>query len=142
MSDDLPVRRGLVIPGHELVEQVSLSGGPGGQHVNKTASRITLRWCVPKSGVLGDAWKKRLMTRLASRLTKDGELLVHADSQRSQLQNREAARARLAQIVDEALTLPKTRRATKPTKGSKRRRIEAKKRRSDVKRGRRPPDSD
>lgn len=142
MSGDLFVRRGLTIPAHELVEQVSHAGGPGGQHVNKTASRITLRWCISKSGVLGDTWRERLLAKFASRLTKDGELLVHADDHRSQHQNREAARARLAELVDEGLKVPKKRRATKPTAGSRRRRLDAKKRRGDVKRGRKRPDLD
>ena len=142
MNEDLFVRNGLTIPGHELVEQVSHSGGPGGQHVNKTASRITLRWCPAKSGVLNDTWRARLLKALASRLTKDGEVLVHADSQRSQLQNRENARRRLAELIDAALKVPKVRRATKPTHGSKKRRLAGKKRRSDTKRNRQRPDSD
>lgn len=139
--DDLPIRRGLVIPGHELQWQVSLAGGPGGQHVNKTASRVTLRWSVSKSGVLGEVQRARLLAKLASRLTQEGELLVHVSDSRSQLSNKETARQRLAELVREGLLVPKVRRPTRPTKGSQRRRVEGKKRRSDTKRQRRRPDS-
>jgi ribosome-associated protein len=141
-ADDLPVREGLVIPGSELTWQVSHAGGPGGQNVNKTASRVTLRWSVSESAALGDAWRARLLERLASRLTQSGELLVHADSARSQLDNKRVARERLADLVRDALHVPKARRATKPTRGSKRRRVDSKKRRGDTKRLRKRPGSD
>jgi ribosome-associated protein len=141
--DDLEVRSGLVIPAAELTWSVSRSGGPGGQNVNKLSTKVTVRWCIAESAVLSDAWRARLLTRLAPRLTKQGELVVHVDSSRSQLDNRREARQRLAEIVREALHVAKKRRPTKPTKGSKRRRLAAKKQRGDTKRLRgRPPRDD
>lgn len=141
MSDDgdLAVKRGLVIPADELGLSVSGAGGPGGQHVNKTATKVTLRWSVRGSRALSDVQRARLETKLASRLTKDGELLVSADDSRSQGDNKRLARERLAQLVRDALHVPKARRKTKPTRGSKERRLKGKKQRSDTKRLRRDP---
>ncbi len=141
-SDDLQVRRDLVIPGDELQMSTSRSGGPGGQSVNKTSSRVTLRWSVAHSRVLGDARRRRLLERLASRLTSDGELVLHVESERSQLENRRIARERLVEVVNAALHVPKARRATKPTKGSQRRRVKTKRQRGDTKRLRKPPSGD
>lgn len=138
----LPVRKGLAIPPDELGWSTSRSGGPGGQNVNKLETKVTLRWNVRTSRVLGEAWRARLLEKLASRLTEDGELVVHASSERSQSANRFDARRRLAELVDEGLKVPKKRRPTKPTKGSKRRRLAAKKQRSDTKKLRRRPPRD
>ena len=139
---DLEVRRGLVIPGDELEFAASRAGGPGGQHVNTTASRVTLRWSVADSAVLSDTRRSRLLHKLAPRLTKGGELIVHADTERSQLDNKRLARERLAALVNEALHVPKARRKTRPTRGSKERRLKSKRRRSDVKQARRRPARD
>jgi len=139
---DLPVRRGLVIPADELSVSASRSGGPGGQHVNTTSSRVTLRWSVATSRVLSDTRRARLLQKLATRLTKLGELIVHADTERSQFENRRLARERLAALVDAALVVPTARGKTRPTRGSKERRLKSKKRRADVKRGRRGPSRD
>ena len=133
---DLPVGPNLIIPAAELQEQVSTSGGPGGQHANKTSTRVSLRWNVPASAVLTDTQRARLMERLASRLTRDGDLLVHADDTRSQADNRALARQRLAATITAALHRPKPRKPTRPTRASQRRRVESKKRRGAVKRGR------
>jgi len=139
----LPVRRDLVIPEDELHEAVSRSGGPGGQNVNKVATRVSLRWSVAGSRVLRDEQRARLLARLASRLTREGELVLHVDSTRSQLQNREEARRRLAELVRAALIVPRARKASKPTASSRARRHESKRRRSAVKRQRgRPSDDD
>jgi ribosome-associated protein len=139
-AEDLRVLDSLLIPGAELEWAASRSSGPGGQNVNKLSTRVSLRWRVTTSGVLSDSQRARLLSKLGSRLTKEGELLVHGDGCRSQLDNRRAARDRLAQLVRDALHVPKSRRATRPTLGSKRRRLDAKKQRGQTKRQRgRPP---
>lgn len=138
-GDELFVRAGLVIPADELHVSTSRAGGPGGQAVNKIESRVTLRWSVRDSRVLGDVWRARLLQKLASKLTNDGELVVHAASERSQLQNKEDARTRLAELVAAALHVPKARKKTKPTRGSQRRRLASKAKRADVKSRRRDP---
>ena len=142
VDDDLPVRQGLTIPAAELSWSASRASGPGGQNVNKLSTRVSLRWNVATSGALGDVWRARLLEKLASRLTKAGELVVHADEARSQLDNRLEARRRLAEIVDKALHVPKKRRPTKPTKGSKKRRLDAKSRRGQTKKLRGRPGRD
>lgn len=140
--DDIPLAGGRVIPGSELSEQVSLSGGPGGQHANKTSSRVTLVWNVAASVKLTEATRARLLERLGNRLTKDGVLQVSVDANRSQHLNRETARERLAEWVSEALKVERKRRKTKPSKGAKQRRIDGKKRRSALKKGRSRPSED
>ncbi len=140
MSDgDLEIRRDVVIPADELVVTTSHSGGPGGQNVNKVATKVILRWNIRESVALGPTRRERLLTKLASRLTTAGELVLHVDEHRSQGRNRELARERLVELVRESLVVPKARRKTKPTKGSKKRRLAQKKRRGDVKKMRRPP---
>jgi ribosome-associated protein len=142
MEDNLYVAEGVTIPGAELGVVASRSGGPGGQNVNKVSSRVTLRWNVRTSTAL-DAGRKRLvLERLASRLTVAGEIVIHADEHRSQHMNRESARARLADLIRETLTIAPRRIPTRPTGGAKRRRLAGKKLRSEVKRGRRAPSAD
>ena len=136
MPADLEVQRGLVIPGDELHETASRAGGPGGQHVNKTSTRVSLRWNLTQSRALTRAQRAQLRRRLASRLTRDGALVVHARTTRSQAQNRRLARERLAERIRAALVVPKRRRSTRPTQGSRERRLEGKRRRAGVKRGR------
>jgi ribosome-associated protein len=133
---DLPVRRGLVIPAGELSESASRAGGPGGQHVNKANTRVTLRWNPGRSAVLGPVQRSRLRERLGGRLTASGEIVVHASRRRSRERNREDARARLAELVREALATRRTRVATRPTRASRERKLEAKRQRSRVKRSR------
>jgi ribosome-associated protein len=130
---------GLVIPDGELTERFSRSSGPGGQSVNTTDSRVELSWDVTASAVLTDEQRDRLLARLGSRLV-DGVLTIAASEQRSQLQNRAAARARLQHLVTEGLQPPPpARRATKPSRAAKARRVEAKRRRGNIKSGRRQP---
>lgn len=136
MQEDLPIQRGLTIPGHELDVQASVGGGPGGQHVNKSATRISLRWNVAASGALTMFQRQRLMEKLSSRLTNDGEIVLHVHQHRSQQRNLEEARDRLTAMVKGALIIPKARRPTKPTRASKKRRVESKKRRANVKKNR------
>lgn len=124
---------GLVIPTPELVERFSRSSGPGGQGVNTTDSRVELRWDVAASAALGDEQRARLVERLGTRLV-DGALVVVASEHRSQLQNRVAARARLSIIVMDALAPPPpARRATRPSRAAKQRRLDAKKHRAALK---------
>jgi ribosome-associated protein len=133
MAQALPVASGLVIPGREIHESASRAGGPGGQHVNKTSTRVTLRWNVETSEVLSDAQRRRLRRRLASRLTRRGALVVHADATRSRTRNRALARERLAALVREGLATRRPRRATRPGAAARARRVQAKRRRSAIK---------
>jgi ribosome-associated protein len=139
---DLEIRRSLVIPGCEISEAASRAGGPGGQHVNKTSTRVTLRWNVRDSAALGAAQRARLLERLGPRLTRSGSLVVHAARSRSRAQNREAARSRLAEIVRDALRTTRHRVPTRPGKASRERRLTQKKQRSATKRRRAAPDRD
>ena len=138
--EDLEVGPGCVIPAAELTERASRAGGPGGQHVNKTASRVSLRWNVRRTQAVDETRRLWLLERLAARLTRDGDLIVHAQGDRSQYRNRILARERLAELVAEALRLPRQRRPTRPTRGSRERRLVSKRKRADVKKGRRPQD--
>ena len=129
----------LTIPESELSWRFSRSSGPGGQGVNTADSRAELIWDVAGSTVLTPHQRERLLDRLSNRLV-DGVLTIAASEHRAQLRNRDAARARLAAVVADALRPPSPqRRPTKPSRGSKERRLDAKKRRTDVKRLRRPP---
>jgi ribosome-associated protein len=135
----LPIRRNLVIPASELVESASRAGGPGGQHVNKTSTRVTLRWNARESGALSDAQRARLLARLGPRVARSGDLLVHAGRFRSRAKNREAARERLAEIVRDALRTKRRRVPTRPGKAARERRLQQKKHRSATKRTRTRP---
>jgi ribosome-associated protein len=137
MAGPLKVNANLTIPEAELRWRFSRSSGPGGQSVNTTDSRVQVRWDVAASTVLTPEQRERALDRLADRLV-DGVLQVSSSEQRSQLQNRETAERRLAEIVAAALAPPpRSRRATKATRGSQERRIAQKKRRGNVKRLRR-----
>ncbi|OZD43773.1 aminoacyl-tRNA hydrolase [Rhodococcus sp. 06-1477-1B] len=140
MADmDVRVTAGLTIPAAELSWRFSRSSGPGGQGVNTADSRVELMWDAAASGVLSPVQRERLLERLGDRLV-DGVLTIAASEYRAQLRNRDAARARLAALVAEAVRAPAPpRRATKPTRGSKERRLQAKQRRTDVKRMRQRP---
>lgn len=129
--------RSLVIPAAELVERFSRSSGPGGQGVNTADSRVELGVDVARSAAVPEHLRARILQRLAGRLA-DGVLTVAASEHRTQLANRRAARERLAALLREAAAAPPAvRRPTRPTRGSQRRRVEGKKRRGEVKRGRR-----
>jgi ribosome-associated protein len=139
MEEPLVLEKDVVIPGSELWFTASRAGGPGGQHVNKTSTRVTLHWNLSETGALTPAQKRRAMTRLASRLTKDGVLQIHVDDSRSQKTNRELGRERLADLVRFAIKAPKKRIPTKASKAAKRRRMEEKARKSKIKRLRSKP---
>ncbi|CAH0138236.1 Peptidyl-tRNA hydrolase ArfB [Microbacterium sp. Bi98] len=135
----LRVSSGLTIPEAELSWRFSRSSGPGGQSVNTADSRVELLWDAAGSTALTPHQRDRLLDRLSGRLV-NGVLTIAASEHRAQLRNRDAARERLASIVAEALRPPAPqRRATKPSRGSKERRLKAKQRRTDVKQLRRRP---
>ncbi len=130
---------GLTIPDAELVERFSRSSGPGGQGVNTTDSRVELHWDVGASRVLSDLQRDRIAERLGARMT-DGVLTLVASEHRSQRQNRTAARGRLAHLVAEALEPPgPPRRATRPSRAARARRVDAKVQRGRLKGTRRRP---
>jgi ribosome-associated protein len=142
MDEGIPVTPAVTIPADELEERATRAGGPGGQHVNTSSTRIELVWDVAGSRALDEAQRAHVMRRLAARLDSAGRLRIVAATHRSQLQNREAARARLAEVVAAALVVPKRRRPTKPTKASRERRLAGKKRRGERKRDRQRPAGD
>ena len=126
----------LQIPDQELVETFVRASGPGGQNVNKVASAVELRFDVTRSSALSEALRARVLARRDRRLTSEGVLVIHANRFRDQAKNREDARARLAEILRAAQHVPKKRVATKPTRASKERRLDAKKLRAKHKAGR------
>ena len=120
------VTANLSIPETEIVETAMRASGPGGQHVNKVSTAIELRFFIWSSAVLPETVKQRLAKTRDRRITAQGEIIIQAQRFRSQEQNREDARARLAALIERALTPPKPRLATKPTRASQRRRLENK----------------
>ena len=131
MPDELPVRPGLALPLSEITLRTSRSSGPGGQHANVTASRVEASFDVAASQTLSEAQKARISARLGPRPT------ASAQDTRSQARNRELALQRLAERLAHALEVPRPRTATRPTRASGRRRLEGKRRRGEIKRGRR-----
>jgi len=130
------------IPDAELAFRATRSGGPGGQHVNQSSTRVEVRWQVTTSPSLTDSQRDRLVEKLGSRIDSRGFLHVVAEERRSQLQNREAAVERLNELVRTALKKPKLRKKTKPSAAAKRKRLEAKRKRSIQKQQRRPVNRD
>jgi ribosome-associated protein len=133
MKDDVRVNHTLIIPAHELEITASRAGGPGGQHVNKTSSRITVRWNIPKSIALTPEQKERVLQKLRSQLTIEGDLIVHNSSSRSQLHNKRMALEHLATLVRKALHVPKKRKKTAVSAGAKEARLHEKSRRGSIK---------
>lgn len=140
MSKWLAIDGSRTIPREELTVRASRSGGAGGQHVNTSSTRIEVTWNPGASSILSDEEKERLAGKLGTKLDRDGELRVVASDTRSQTRNRELAEERLAELVREALRVPRVRKATKPSRAAKQARIDQKKRQSERKkrRGYRP----
>ena len=136
MDDPLRVGRGVAIPLAEIELRASRSSGPGGQHANVTASRIEAVFDVAASSALSEEQKRRVMARAGPRLT------AVAQDSRSQSRNRELALERLRGRLAAALAVPRSRRSTKPSRGAREKRLQAKRRRGEVKRARRRPDLD
>ncbi len=132
----LRVSERLMLPAAELRFGYARSGGPGGQNVNKVATKVLLRFSVRDSRALGERRRAWLLERLAGRLTAEGELLVQASRYRERGRNEQDARERLARLLREALAVPQERRATRPTRGAVERRLREKRRRGAEKRGR------
>ena len=134
---DLYVHPSLTIPGSELTVTTSRSSGPGGQNVNKVNSKVTLRWAPEQSDAIDPAWCERFISRYASRINNEGELVLHSDRHRDQPSNLSDVRYRLIEMLLEVRRPPKKRKRTRPTMGSKRRRLKAKKEKSEKKQRRR-----
>jgi ribosome-associated protein len=133
---DVVVTPQVTIPAGELALAFARSGGPGGQNVNKVASKVELRWNPTTSAALTEDERTWLVHRLKSRLTGDGTLIVTSTATRDQLKNRDDATSKLALIVRAALDRPKPRRATRPSRAAKRRRVADKRHHAERKRNR------
>lgn len=123
----------LAIPDDELAFTYARSGGPGGQNVNKVASKAVLRWSLARNASMPGHVKARLRTLFRSRITTDDELVIHSQEFRDQERNRQACLEKLRDMVKQAAIVPKVRRPSKPSRGSKERRLAAKKRRGSLK---------
>jgi ribosome-associated protein len=141
VSDALEVTDRVAIPRDELSIRASRSGGAGGQHVNTSSTRIELLWNVAQTRALPDDAREGVLQRLRSRTNADGFIRIVSSEHRSQLRNRQAEE-RLAKIVRGALTVPRARRKTAPTRASKEARLQAKKRRAEIKKRRAREDFD
>jgi ribosome-associated protein len=142
MTPPVRINKHLVIPGDEIRLKYSASGGPGGQHANKVATRVDLSWNVEDSRALGPRQRARILRALGSRIDGSGTLRLSSDRRRSQLRNREDVLARLETLVREALKPATPRVATAPSAGARERRLRDKKRRSETKRRRSAPASE
>ncbi len=137
MKDDLPIKNGISIPDHELEITASRAGGPGGQHVNKASTRITVRWNLKETSALDDEQKTRVLQNLQTKITSEGDLIVHSRESRSQQQNKKTALANLAKKIRKALYVPKKRMPTRISKKAKETRLQMKKQRGAIKKMRR-----
>ena len=132
----------FTVPEHELRFRATPAAGPGGQHVNRSSTRVEVRWDIANSPSISDAQRELLLEKLGSRVDARGVVRVTADERRSQLRNREAAVERLNELVTKALERPRPRKKTKPSRAAVEQRIADKKRRAGLKRERRRPDTE
>ena len=142
MDDVVVINNEISVPRSELTYRATRSGGPGGQHVNTSSTRVELLWDVGASPVVSDEQRARIMERLKNRIGEDGVLRLTSAGSRSQHQNKEEVTVRFARIVDQALHVPKARKKTKPSRASKEARLQQKKRRSSTKQQRNKVDFD
>jgi ribosome-associated protein len=138
----IKITKDVAINENEIEEQFIRASGPGGQHVNRAATAVQLRFDVANSPSLPDAVRERLIRLAGNRITRDGVLIIEAGQFRSRDRNRQDAIRRLVKLIRKAAKKPKTRRKTKPTRASKERRLRNKRRRSEIKRMRQPPNKE
>lgn len=124
----------------EIQFSASRSSGPGGQHVNKVSTAVELRFNIPESQILDEEEKKRIIKKLEGKLTTEGELIVNASETRSQTQNKKLALEKFYTMIEEALKIPKKRKRTRPSAASRKKRLENKRRQSEKKELRKPPE--
>lgn len=136
----IKVTGSLMIPDAEVDVGFTTSGGPGGQHANRSSTKVDLSWNIERSAVLTEQQRNRIRSRLKNRIDSEGNLRVSAGSSRSQLRNREEAERRLAKLVATALRVPRSRIATRPSRAAKERRLESKRKRAEKKRARKKPE--
>ena len=139
LPTEIRINDHVAIPSAEIDLAYARSGGPGGQHVNRTASKVQLRWNLRASRALTEQQRAWLGHRLASRLTTDGDLIVSSERHRDQSRNVDDAVERFAGLLREGLKRPKRRKKTRPSRASKERRLQDKKKRGEQKRQRRDP---
>jgi ribosome-associated protein len=140
MDGPIILARGVEIPIEEIAIEYSRSSGPGGQHVNKTETRVTLRFALTETRAIPEPDKARMLERLSSRITKSCELLVSCDSHRDRPQNVRTAFERLTELLARAYHRPRARKPTRPSRGAKERRLDEKRRLKSKKRDRKTSD--
>lgn len=136
MVDDLTISRGRILPGHALTVRTSRASGPGGQHVNRTETKVQLQFDPREVPWIDEGARLRMIALAGRSVDREGKILISSQEHREQSQNLEAAREKLKALVLKALVRPKRRIATKPTRAAKARRLDAKKRRAQTKAGR------
>ena len=136
----IQITNSILIPTRELEFQFSRSSGPGGQKVNKTSTKATLRWNLELSPSISSMTRNRLLEKLSSRLTTEGEIVIHSDKYRDRGRNTADCIVKFQELLRKALYRQKTRVATKPTRASKKKRLDNKSKRSDLKKNRKKVD--